>query len=234
LQKSSEAEAKGTNQQPGSGRPALLCLKLKLLSAGRAAISVRRKTGDGERNGSKMDFPVGHCQWGKKRIRGNHGAIRWMSRHAAIHWALGLIVTRGQCGFRLRRGRAMVMMYWAITMVCCHGYSMAWHGFPCSGRRRRHNRRKHGRKQSSHNRDGQESPHITKRTIPLVSPRMQWDSSGWQIKSFTCARPLRSTCDLCLLESPICNRLRATELRRGRNALSHGRDVFPNRNIQPA
>jgi hypothetical protein len=146
---------------------------------------VGRKAGDGERNRNKVDFPVAHCQWGKKRIRGNHSAIRWMSRHAAIHGALGLIVTRGQCGFRLRRGRAMVMMvlvYWAITMVCCHGYSMAWHGFPCSGRRR-HNRRKHGRKQSSHNRDGQESPHGTKRTIPFILTRKQWLSNHWQIKS---------------------------------------------------
>jgi hypothetical protein len=38
------------------------------LNAGRAAISVRRKTGDGKRDGSKVDFPIAYCQWGKKRV----------------------------------------------------------------------------------------------------------------------------------------------------------------------
>jgi len=52
-----------------------------------------------------------------------------MTRHAAIHGALGLIVTRGQCGFRLRRGRTVVMVlvlvHRTVTMVCCHGRCMA-------------------------------------------------------------------------------------------------------------
>jgi hypothetical protein len=123
---------------------------------------VGRKTGDGERNGNKVDFPVAHCQWGKKRIRGNHGAIRWMSRHAAIHGALGLIFRRRKRGFGFRRHRTMVMMlvHRAITVVCCHG--MAGSRLPCSRARRRHNRREHGGKQGSHNRDGQQSPHNTK------------------------------------------------------------------------
>ena len=89
---------------------------------------MRRKTGDGERNGSKVDFPVAHCQWGKKRIRGNHGAIRWMARHAAIHRALGRIVSRRKRGLGLRRGGIMVMLmlvHRAITVVCCHGHCVA-------------------------------------------------------------------------------------------------------------
>ena len=77
-----------------------------------------------------------------------------MSRHAAIHGALGLIVTRGQCGFRLRRGRTvvMVLVHRTVTVVRRHG--MAGSGLPCPGARRRHNRREHGGKQGRHNRDG--------------------------------------------------------------------------------
>jgi hypothetical protein len=86
-----------------------------------------RKTGDGERNRDKLDFPVAHCQWGKKRVCRNRGSIARMSRHAAIHGALGLIVTRGQCGLRLRRGHTvvMVLVHRTVTMVCCHGGCMA-------------------------------------------------------------------------------------------------------------
>jgi hypothetical protein len=86
-----------------------------------------RKTGDGERNRGNVDFAVAHCQWGEKRVCGNRDAIPWMSRHAAIHGAFGLIVTRGQCGFRLRRGRTvvMVLVHRTVTMVCCHGRCMA-------------------------------------------------------------------------------------------------------------
>jgi hypothetical protein len=86
-----------------------------------------RKTGYGERNRGKMNFPVAHGQWGKKRICGNCGSIRRMSRHAAIHGTLGLIVSRRKRGLGLRRGRSMVVMlvHRAITMVCCHGRCMA-------------------------------------------------------------------------------------------------------------
>jgi len=88
---------------------------------------VRRKTGDGERNGSKVDFPVAHCQRGKKRIRGNHGAVPWMSRHAAVHGTLGLIVSRGKRGLGFRRGGIVVvmLMHRAITVVCYLGHCMA-------------------------------------------------------------------------------------------------------------
>lgn len=43
---------------------ALLCA----LAKGRTAISMGGKTGDGERNGDEVHFPVAHCQWGKKRV----------------------------------------------------------------------------------------------------------------------------------------------------------------------
>lgn len=86
-----------------------------------------RKTGDGERNRGKVNFPVAHCQWGKKRVCGNRGAVPRMSRHAAIHGALGLIVSRGQGGFRFRRGHAvmMVLVHRAIMVLCCYGHRMA-------------------------------------------------------------------------------------------------------------
>ena len=92
------------------------------LGEGRAAISMGRKTGDSKRDRGKVDFSVAHCQWGKKRVCGNRGAIPWMSRHAAIHGALGLIVSRRQRGFRFRRGRTVVVMlvHGAVTVVCCH------------------------------------------------------------------------------------------------------------------
>jgi hypothetical protein len=97
------------------------------LNAGRAAISVRRKTGDGKRDGSKVDFPVAHCQWGKKRVCGNRGAIPQVSRHAAVHGALGLIVSRRKRSLGFRRSRTMVVMlvHRAITVVCRHGHRMA-------------------------------------------------------------------------------------------------------------
>ena len=81
-----------------------------------------RKTCDGERNRSKVDFPVAHCQWGNKRIRGSHGAIRWMPRHAALHGALGLIVSRRKRGLGFSRSGTvmMVLVHGAITVVCCH------------------------------------------------------------------------------------------------------------------
>ena len=88
---------------------------------------MRRKTGDGERDGSKVNFPVAHCQWGKKRVCGDRGAISWMARHAALHGALSLIVSRRKRGLGFRRGGAMVVMFvhGAITVVCCHGRCMA-------------------------------------------------------------------------------------------------------------
>jgi len=110
-----------------SGRPLLPCLELGL-NAGRAAISVRRETGDGKRDGSKVDFPVAHCQWGKKRVCGDRGAIPQVSCHAAVHGALGLVLSRGKCGLGCRRRRAVVMVmvvHRAITVVCRHGHSMA-------------------------------------------------------------------------------------------------------------
>ena len=100
------------------------------LNAGRAAISVRRKTGDGKRDGSKVDFPVAYCHWGKKRVCGNRGAIPQVSRHAAVHGALGLVVASGKRGLGFRRCGAVVMVmlvHRAITMVCrlCHCHCMA-------------------------------------------------------------------------------------------------------------
>jgi hypothetical protein len=88
---------------------------------------MRRKTGYGERDRSKVNFPVVHCQWGKKGICGNHGASRWMSRHAALHGALGLIVSRRKRGLGVRRSGAMMVMlvHGAITVVRCHGRCMA-------------------------------------------------------------------------------------------------------------
>ena len=86
-----------------------------------------RKTGDGERNRGKVDFPVAHGQWGKKRVCGNRGAIPQVSRHAAIHGALGLIGSRRKRRLGFRRSRTMVvmLMHRAITVVCRHGDCMA-------------------------------------------------------------------------------------------------------------
>jgi hypothetical protein len=85
-----------------------------------------RKTGYGERNRGKMNFPVAHGQWGKKRICGNCGSIRRMSRHATIHGTLGLILSRRKSGVRFwRRRTVMVLMLRAVTVVCCHGHCMA-------------------------------------------------------------------------------------------------------------
>lgn len=82
---------------------------------------MRRKTGDGKRDGSKVGFPVAHCQWGKKRICGNRGAIPRVSRHAAIHGALGLVVASGKRGLGFTWGSIVVVMLMrrAITVVCC-------------------------------------------------------------------------------------------------------------------
>jgi len=50
-----------------------------------------------------------------------------MSRHAALHGAFGLIVSRRKRGLGFRRSRAvmMVLVHRAVTVVCCHGRCMA-------------------------------------------------------------------------------------------------------------
>lgn len=81
-----------------------------------------RKTGDGERNRGKVDFPFAHCQWGKKRVCGNGGSAPEMSRDAAIHGTFGVIVSRRESGLRLSRHHTvMVLVRRTVTVVCCHG-----------------------------------------------------------------------------------------------------------------
>jgi hypothetical protein len=80
-----------------------------------------RETGNGEGHGDEMDFPVIHCQWGKKRTCGKNGSIPQMSCHAAVHGALCLIASHREC--RLRFGRHCVVMVmlvrWTIAVRRC-------------------------------------------------------------------------------------------------------------------
>lgn len=124
------------------------------LDAGRTAISMRRKTGNGEHNRNKLDLTVAHCRWGKIGIRGNCRAAPQMSGSTAIHGTFSIIGCCGEGRLRFWSGRIMVVMlvHRAITVVCC--YRMAGNCFACPGACSRHHRREHGRNQSKNHRDG--------------------------------------------------------------------------------
>jgi hypothetical protein len=141
---------------------------------------MRRETGAGKSDRNKMEVLVAHRQWRKKRHCGNCRSRARMSGRAAIHGAF-CVTVGSRHGIGRRRSIVVVMvMHGPITVW--HRRCMTGDGLACSVACRRQNGRQHGRKQSQNSRDGQETPHETKQTIPLFSQQTQSHSKQQTIK----------------------------------------------------